>query len=305
MPRKVFLFGLFAITAAAAVIILIQNNFFVKVPEHAAQAAYASLAASISPAASPSLVAASPFTPSVSPSASSASVIEGGGQAANRTETGYVKPKEFTEGLFIKKYPGNYACFKFETPGGVKIVTDPYNMDETISPDIVTESHQHEDHADTARLSGSYKLITEVGEYSVKGVKIKGFPGEHNKGDNAVTNRIFLFDIEGIKIAHFASQGELPDLETVRKLGNPDILLIQACKDEIYDKLTLSDCAGIIDSLKPKIVIEEHGSAGYGAKLAEYFKLPDEYASNGEIYITKRDLEEIEGFKVLDLDTEG
>ena len=107
-------------------------------------------------------------------------------------------PVNFTEGVWIKKYPGGYACFKFETPDEIKIVCDPYYMDEEVSADIVTESHQHVDHVDTSRIIGQFTLLKEPGEYVVEGIHITGIPGKHNKSDTGMTNTIFVFEIDGI-----------------------------------------------------------------------------------------------------------
>jgi hypothetical protein len=212
--------------------------------------------------------------------------------------------KNFTEGVWIKKYPENYACFKFETPEGIKIITDPYMMDETVKPDIVTESHQHGDHTDVSKLQGTYKLIKEPGSYIEKGIKILGYSGKHNKGDVTGTNNIFVFEINGIKIAHFASQGQLPSDELLGKIGDADVLLIQASIKPEYanSKLNLEETEAIIKMLKPKIVIPEHGSENLGKALATYLDLKVEFVKNGEIVVTRSGLNASKGLRILDLD---
>ncbi|PYG87335.1 beta-lactamase family protein [Ruminiclostridium sufflavum DSM 19573] len=214
--------------------------------------------------------------------------------------------KDFTDGIWIKKYPENYACFKFETPEGIKIVADPYMMDEIVEPDIVTESHQHSDHTDVSKLQGTYKLIKETGEYDEKGIKINGYSGKHNKGDTAETNIIFTYVINGIKIAHFASQGELPSDETLEKIKNADVLLVQASIKPEYanSKMNLEETKHIIDKLNPKIVIPEHGSENLGKALAAYLNLKVEFVKKGEIVVTRSELDASKGLRVLDIDTD-
>lgn len=211
---------------------------------------------------------------------------------------------DFTERIRIKKYPENYACFKFETPEGIKIIADPYMMNETVEPDIVTESHQHSDHNDVSKLQGDYKLIKETGSYIEKGISITGYSGKHNKGDSTETNIIFVYEINGIKVAHFASQGELPSDDTLEEIGNIDVLLIQASIRPEYanSKLNLEETKTIIDSLKPKIVIPEHGSENLGKALAEYLDLNVEFVKNGEIAVTRSELNALKELRVLVLD---
>ena len=214
------------------------------------------------------------------------------------------KPENLTEGVWIKKYPENYACFKFETPDGIKIVADPYMMNETVQPDIVTESHQHADHVDVSKLKGTYKLIKETGSFSEKGVKITGYQGKHNKGEMSEPNIIFVYEVNGLKVAHFASQGELPSDETLDQIKNADVLLIQASIKPEYanSKMNLEEAKYIIDKLNPKIVIPEHGSENLGKALAAYLGLKVEFIKNGEVIVTKSELDAAKSLRVLDLD---
>lgn len=95
-----------------------------------------------------------------------------------KNEIQFKMPENFTEGIYIKKYPDNFACFKFETPEGIKVIVDPYNMNETVEPNIVTESHQHWDHTDLSMLKGNYTLITTAGEFSENDIEITRFSWE-------------------------------------------------------------------------------------------------------------------------------
>lgn len=211
----------------------------------------------------------------------------------------------FTDGVWIKKYPENYACFKFETPEGIKIIADPYMMNEIVKPDIVTESHQHDDHTDVSKLQGAYRLIKETGSYNEKEISIIGYSGKHNKGDMAETNIMYVYEINGIRIANFASQGELPSDEVLKKMGTVDILLIQASIKSEYSnsKLDLEETKVIIKSLNPKIVIPEHGSENMGKALATYLGLKVEFIKSGEVVVNRSELNASKSLRILDLDT--
>ncbi len=211
--------------------------------------------------------------------------------------------KPFTEGVRIKKYPGNYACFQFVTPDGFKIISDPFVIGKKIHPDVVTESHQDMDHNDVSNLKKPFKLLTVPGEYKTKHIVIKGYAGKHNKGDDGDTNNIFVFTIDGIKIAHFASQGELPPPKVLEKIGKVDVILIQIFEDPAASKLIMDDVDIILKSLKPKIVIPEHGDTNAGKNLAEHLNIKEEYITNGEIIITRDNIDKINGIHVINLDT--
>jgi hypothetical protein len=212
------------------------------------------------------------------------------------------KETAFTDGVLIKKYPDNYACFKLESPEGYQIVCDPFNMNETLQPDIVIESHQHADHNDTSSLELPYQLITEPGEYKTDDVIINGYAGKHNKGDKEDTNYIFVIKLKDITIAHFASQGELPSNEVLEQIGNVDILLIQIFTNPSYAKLIPDDADVIISKLNPKIIIPEHGGPIMGDKLAKHLKVSEEVENPGSIIITRDMLDNGDGIRVINLD---
>jgi L-ascorbate metabolism protein UlaG (beta-lactamase superfamily) len=212
-----------------------------------------------------------------------------------------IKDAEFTEGIKITKYPEDYACFKFETPDGFMIISDPYSMNETVQPDVVTESHQDSDHADTSSLESPYELITEPGEYNIGDVLIRGFAGKHNKG-SMYKNNIYVFTMNDITFAHFASQGEVPSEEVLEQIGPVDILLIQAFDNPNYNKLVLHDLDIIIEKLTPKVVIPEHCGLSAGSKFAKHLKVTEVQKESGSIILTRSVLDDIEGLCVVNLE---
>jgi len=214
------------------------------------------------------------------------------------------RPVGFTEGIWIRKYPGGYASFKFELPDGFTFVCDPYQMDEIISPDFVTSSHMHSDHADYSKLTGRFETFMRKGDFEYKGFPVSGIAGSHNKGDREVSNIIFVMDINGIRIAHFAAQGQMPDDRMFSRLKGTDVLLIQVFNEPDYSdiKLTVSECCEIIDRLDPRIVIPEHGSSKIGEEIAEHYHTTVEYVDRGGFVITEKLLKNIKGHKIVDMD---
>ena len=210
------------------------------------------------------------------------------------------KPLPFKEGLWIKKYPGENTCFKFETPAGIRIVTDPYGLSETIEPTLVTVSHDHYDHNDFSRIKGNYQVINSVGRFLESGVTITGIAGIHNK-DSMIRNNIYIFELQDMRIAQFASQGDLPTEGMYQEIGEVDLVIIQGYH---YNptKLSVPDVRDIIARLKPKIVIPAHGDRSTGRELALLTGAEHVELFQGELIITKRDLVEMPGLKILVLD---
>ncbi len=210
---------------------------------------------------------------------------------------------EFTEGVWIKKYPGNFACFELEKKDGYQIVCDPYLINDDIQPDLVTESHQHGDHNETSTFNEPYELISEPGDYSYDDISIRGFSGKHNIGDKEGTNIIYVFEIDGIKIAHFASQGEVPTTETLKQIGPVDVLMVQIFSGSGYGKLEVKDMDPILSVLKPKIIIPEHGGYAIEKKLAVHMQLDEVYKTSGTLIVTRQMLDSIKDVKLINLDS--
>ncbi len=183
-------------------------------------------------------------------------------------------------------------CFKIVTSDGVTIITDPYGMTENIAPDIVTVSHDHSDHSDLSHLRGTdYTLLAKPGEYEVGGISIVGVAGQHNQGDWRVTNTIFVFDFGGMRVAEFASQGQIPSDEMLDQIGDVDVLFIQVFGDDVPDKLSLDEAIEVINQLQPTIIIPEHGNSSVNLDLAETLEAEYEVA-DGDVVIGVKDLED-------------
>lgn len=157
------------------------------------------------------------------------------------------------------------SCFKIQGKD-VALVTDPYGGEvglklSRLSADIVTVSHDHDDHNNVDAVRGEKGetpfLISSPGEYEVKGVFVYGIPFWHDKSEGkergqSVTYRI---EMEGISIAHLGDLGHTLNEEQVAKLDGVDILLIP-----VGDKWTIGarEAAEIINEIEPRIVIPMH-----------------------------------------------
>lgn len=154
------------------------------------------------------------------------------------------------------------ACFKIQTNETV-IFTDPYNKEIGLTPprtkaNIVTVSHNHEDHNNTGAVADENSIILNTpGEYDVKGVKIMGIPSFHDKkeGRERGANTIFVFEAEDLRVCHLGDLGHLLSEEQIEQIGAIDVLLVPAGEGVI---LSAKEAAEVVSEIEPKMIIPMH-----------------------------------------------
>jgi len=150
-----------------------------------------------------------------------------------------------------------------ETKKGVKIYFDPYSEAIGLTPpknleaDIVFISHSHPDHNNTAVFKDIGLVIDSAGEYSVKGVDVKGILTFHDnsQGKERGCNIVFSLESENINLVHLGDLGHMPSESQMQKIGNPDILMIPVGGN---NSINGREATKIIKQLEAKIVIPMH-----------------------------------------------
>jgi len=162
-----------------------------------------------------------------------------------------------------------HSCFRLTERGVASVVTDPY--DESIGysalrlkADIVTVSHEAAGHSDVDAVKGEKRVIRGPGEFEIGGVFITGV-GTHHNGDEAVakrkpatkreSNTLYLFDFNGLTIAHLGDLDYVPTQQQIEDLGAVEVLLVPVGGGEA---LTASQAAEVISLLEPSIVVPMH-----------------------------------------------
>lgn len=160
-----------------------------------------------------------------------------------------------------------HACFYIITNAGVRILTDPYEPGAYSGAvgykkidyvcDIVSISHAHADHCYIADLKGSPLVIREPKEHLFKGVNIKGIESFHDKceGRERGKNIIFIFEADGLKIAHLGDLGHNLGLNENLKLYEIDVLFLPV--GGVFT-INAEEATIIINNLKPRIAIPMH-----------------------------------------------
>lgn len=154
-----------------------------------------------------------------------------------------------------------HACFFIECSGKI-IVTDPFADSYGYPPirdtaDIVTVSHDHNDHNAWQNLSGNPLVIKQVGDFELGGIYIKGVASYHDqkKGLLRGQNTIYRIKAEGITLAHMGDLGHILSREQVEALGKIDILLLPVGGTYTIDA---EQAKQVLEQINPAIVIPMH-----------------------------------------------
>lgn len=143
------------------------------------------------------------------------------------------------------------------------IVTDPFQSKSVglkfpkTDADIVTVSHQHDDHNAVSEVGGSPFIVEGPGEYEVKGIGIIGIPSFHDaeKGTIRGKNTIFNLEVDGVQIVHLGDIGEMLTDKEIEQLGNVGILLVPVGG---HYTITEKQASELIQEIEPSIVIPMH-----------------------------------------------
>jgi L-ascorbate metabolism protein UlaG (beta-lactamase superfamily) len=171
-----------------------------------------------------------------------------------------------------------HACFLLTAGDGTRIITDPYKpgafglnyKPPAEEADVVTVSHEHEDHNNVADVKGKPEVIRGAGSHKAKGIEFKGVATAHDEtsGSQRGSNVVFCFTLDGVRVCHLGDLGHELSAGTVAEIGPIDVLFIPVGGNFTIDAGVAS---GVTDALKPKIVIPMH----YRTEHASNFPVSD------------------------------
>ena len=158
-----------------------------------------------------------------------------------------------------------HATFLITSEDGVRIITDPYEPGGyggtfryrpiTDEADIVTVSHDHADHNYVAGVPGNPVIVRESAE--VSGISFRAIDSYHDdaRGTERGPNRIFCFEVDGIRVCHLGDLGEPLSAEQQAAIGTVDVALIPVGGHFTIDAQGATQA---IDQLQPAVVIPMH-----------------------------------------------
>jgi len=173
-----------------------------------------------------------------------------------------------------------HASFLIEGDG-LRIITDPFEPNETINLPPVTEpadivvrsSDDDEAHCYIETIPPGFELVTATeivdSGITVKGVNFSAVWSEesHIYKDVVRDNAMYQFTLEGINITHMGDVGNPLTKTQMDALSETDILLALVGGPPTID---LDDLQQVIDYIQPKLVIPMH----YEIPGPRFFMLP-------------------------------
>ncbi len=150
------------------------------------------------------------------------------------------------------------SCFRLAERGSDSVVTDPFDHKVVgynalkLKSDIVTVSHEAAGHNFVDGVKGYKHLLNGPGEYEIGGVFITGVRTNGKTQDDQLRNTLYVFDYDGITIAHLGDLRAVPSRSQVDALGEVNVVLVPIGGGE---GLSAAKAAEVVGVLSPSIII--------------------------------------------------
>ncbi|MBX3080700.1 MAG: MBL fold metallo-hydrolase [Anaerolineae bacterium] len=153
-----------------------------------------------------------------------------------------------------------HSCFRLADRGKATIITDPFGDSigydvPKLKGDVVTISHDAPGHNNYAAVKNFQRILAGPGEYEIGGVFIIGAAMHNLTTDPPKRNVAYLFDFDGLKVAHLGDLDHVPAQSTVEDLGEVHIALVPVGGG---GGLNATQAAEVVNLLEPKLVIPMH-----------------------------------------------
>jgi L-ascorbate metabolism protein UlaG (beta-lactamase superfamily) len=155
------------------------------------------------------------------------------------------------------------SCFRLTERGMATVITDPYDHDSVgftplkLRGEIVTVSHDAPGHNFVTSVKGRMRVIAGPGEFEIGGVFITGVQTNRKSksSKNELRNTLYVFDYDGITVAHLGDLQRVPSQTEIETLGGVNVVLVPVGGGK---SLNASKAAEIVSLLDPGIVIPMH-----------------------------------------------
>jgi L-ascorbate metabolism protein UlaG (beta-lactamase superfamily) len=151
------------------------------------------------------------------------------------------------------------------------VVTDPYDNKSIgydslkLRSDIVTVSHDAPGHNNTDAVKGTAHVIDGPGEFEIGGVFVTGVQtdgsgsgkkkAKSKDGEAPARNTIYVFDYDGITVAHLGDLKEVPTQSEIESLGTINVALVPVGGG---GGLNAAKAAEVISLIEPNLVVPMH-----------------------------------------------
>ncbi len=156
-----------------------------------------------------------------------------------------------------------HSCFRLTERNYATVVTDPYDHKAVgysalkLKADIVTISHDAPGHSNMEAVKGTEHVIDGAGEFEIGGVFITAVQtaGGGKKTKDKTRNTLYVFDYEGITVAHLGDLQEVPTQSELEALGTVNVLLLPVGGG---NSLNAAKAAEVVSVIEPNLVIPMH-----------------------------------------------
>lgn len=159
------------------------------------------------------------------------------------------------------------SCFRLSQRGMASVVTDPYDGPNVGLPpiklkaDVVTISHDAPGHNHAKAVRGRRRTISGPGEFEIGGVFITGIRmmPKGKKKEKKNNNTLYVFDFDGLTVAHLGDLSYVPSQAQIENLGPVDLALVPVGGG---GALTPAKAAEVISLIEPSVIIPMHYKTG-------------------------------------------
>jgi len=158
-----------------------------------------------------------------------------------------------------------HSCFRLTERSMAAVVTDPFDSKSIgysplkLKADVVTVSHDASGHNYVGAVKGASHVIDGPGEFEIGGVFITGVQTEgaaaRKKSANGGRNTLYVFDYDGLTVAHLGDLKVVPSQTEIEALGTVNVGLIPVGGG---GGLNAAKAAEVISLLEPNLVIPMH-----------------------------------------------
>jgi L-ascorbate metabolism protein UlaG (beta-lactamase superfamily) len=158
-----------------------------------------------------------------------------------------------------------HSCFRLTERNYATVVTDPFDSKVIgyeplkLKADIVTISHDAPGHNSSGAVKGTSHVLTGAGEFEIGGVFITAVQtdGAGKKPKDKVRNTVYVFDYDGITVAHLGDLQQIPTQSEIELLGTVNVALVPVGGG---NSLNAAKAAEVVSMLEPNLVVPMHFS---------------------------------------------
>ncbi|MCX6001483.1 MAG: MBL fold metallo-hydrolase [Chloroflexi bacterium] len=198
-----------------------------------------------------------------------------------------------------------HSCFLLTSASGMKLLMDPFKAESYLNyppvratADIVTVSHEHNDHNYLVDITGKPEILRGKLDKKFNGIHVKGLSAFHDdvRGKERGINTIFCVNMDDINICHLGDLGHVLTGGEISQIGKVDVLLIPVGGVFTID---VDQAGKIVSELKPGITIPMH----YKTEKCQFLQWSSDDFIKGKKGVKKTGSSEIE-IKATDIPAE-